>query len=149
MLNYVTLSNKSTLLSEYLGEEVYNLLDRTFEYPQDFSFNIFSVTKDYIARPDLISKDAYGDPMYADVICKLNGVSNPFELNMGMILILPAPENITSFHVKPSREEVAIETKTEDVIPQAKSKTQKRKPNEAIIGSSRFKIDQSTGVVIY
>ena len=88
MLNYVTLLNKSTIYSEYLGEEVLSLLDETFIIPETFSFNVFQVTKDYIARPDLISNDAYGDTMYADVICKLNGISNPFELNENMALIL-------------------------------------------------------------
>lgn len=149
MLNYVTLLNKSTINSEYLGEEVLSLLDRTFEYAKDFSFNVFAVTEDYIARPDLISNDAYGDTMYADVICKINGISNPFELDMGTMLILPAPEDITRFHVKPDEDVLAVENNMQDYMPQPKAKTQKRKPNEAIIGSARFKIDQSTGIVIY
>ena len=149
MLNYVTLLNKSTINSEYLGEEVLSLLDRTFEYVDDFSFNIFAVTEDYISRPDLISQDAYGDSMYADVICKINGVSNPFELNKGTMLILPSPEYITRFHVRPDDDVLAAERDMQSYMPKPKAKTQKRKPNEAIIGSSRFKIDQSTGVVIY
>jgi hypothetical protein len=151
MLDYVTLLNKSTVLSDYLGEEVYNLLDKTFELPNEYSFNVFRVTPEYVARPDLISYDAYGDSMYADVVCKLNGISNPFELNSGMILVLPAPEDITNFHVKPSAAMLDAENGTFDSIrPTAKTRTdKKRKPNEAIIGSSRFKIDQSSGVVIY
>ena len=102
MLSYTTLNFKSQLKSDYLGEDIYNLLDRTFVVPQSYIYNVFEVTRDYIARPDLISYDAYGDAMYADVICKLNGISNPFELNVGMKLILPAPDSIDDFTVRPN-----------------------------------------------
>ncbi len=34
-------------------------------------------------------------------------------------------------------------------IPIAKNINQKRKPNEAIIGDSRFRVDPVTGVIIY
>lgn len=149
MLDYVTLLNKTAKWSDYLEENELSLLDTTFILPPDFSFNVFRVTEDYIARPDLISYDAYGDSMYADVICKLNGISNPFELNMGMLLIVPAPEDITRFHIRPDADDIAADGDT-DNAPIAKLKTNtKRKPNEAIVGSSRFKIDQSSGVVIY
>jgi len=49
----------------------------------------------YIARPDLISLAVYGDDKYADVICKINGLSNPFELNEGMYLYTPDIDTIT------------------------------------------------------
>lgn len=143
---HATLLNKSTIVSDYLGEEIYNLLDQTFEIPADYSYNIFHVTEEYIARPDLISLDAYGDTMFGDVICKLNGISNPFELNEGMLIILPAPENILDFIVKPNPKE--LETYTE-IVPATKTKQSTRKTNEAILGDSRFKINPSDGVIIY
>ena len=102
MLDYSVLNLKTEMQSDYLGETVYNMLDYTFTIPYNYSYNIFEVTKEYIARPDLISLDAYGDTMYTDIICKLNGVSNPFELNEGMKLIIPTPEDITNFIVEPS-----------------------------------------------
>lgn len=149
MLDYVTLLNKTAKWSDYLEENELSLLDVTFIMPNDFAFNIFRVTEDYIARPDLISYDAYGDSMYADVICKLNGISNPFELNMGMLLIVPAPGDITKFHIRPDADDIAADEDNFNA-PVAKLKTnKKRKPNEAVVGSSRFKIDQSSGVVIY
>lgn len=143
---HATLLNKSTIVSDYLGEEIYNLLDQTFEIPTNYSYNIFHVTREYIARPDLISLDAYGDTMFGDVICKLNGISNPFELNEGMLIILPAPENILDFIIKPNPKE--LETYTE-IVPTAKTKQSTRKTNEAILGDSRFKINPSDGVIIY
>jgi hypothetical protein len=41
------------------------------------------------------------------------------------------------------------EEKLDKAKPIAKQKNQKRKPNEAIIGDKRFKIDKTRGVVIY
>lgn len=153
MLLYTTLENKNTIKSDYLNEDIINLLDKTFMLPQDFQFNILEINQEYIARPDLISLDAYGDTMYADVICKLNGVSNPFELNEGMQIILPSPDIITDFVVNPSqastdKDDINSESKTNNQ-PTAKTKNEKRKANEAILGDSRFKINKANGVIIY
>jgi len=147
MLLYSVINNKGTIYSDYLNDEIYNLLDMTFALPNNgFDFNVFDVSAQYIARPDLISKDAYGDSMYADVICKINGISNPFELNEGMKLILPRPEYILDFAIKP----LAEESEQDDIdIPTPKQRNTKRSPNEAIVGDSRFKIDSTSGVIIY
>jgi hypothetical protein len=125
------------------------MLDYTFQIPQNYSYNIYEVTQEYIARPDLISYDAYGDSRYADVVCKLNGISNPFELNVGMKLILPTPEDVSKFLISPS-----LKDKDENwgpvVISQtSKNKKSKRQANEAIVGDIRFKIDKANGVIIY
>lgn len=144
---HTSLMFKTNINSEYLGEEMINLLDKTFVIPSYYNYNIFEVTEKYIARPDLISYDAYGDEMYADVICKLNGVSNPFELNKGMRLILPSPEYIMNFIVKPSSDDIESDEKLNKPI--AKQKNEKRKPNEAIVGDRRFKIDRTSGIIIY
>ena len=146
MLTYSVLNFKREIDSDYLGERVYNMLDHTFQIPDNYIYNIFTVTEEYIARPDLISLDAYGDSMFADVICKLNGVSNPFELNAGMKLIIPSPESIIDFAVRPGDDfidDVYVSTVS------TKTKQSPRQANEAILGDSRFKIDASTGVIIY
>lgn len=144
---HTSLMFKTNINSEYLGEEMINLLDKTFVIPSYYNYNIFEVTEKYIARPDLISYDAYGDEMYADVICKLNGVSNPFELNKGMKLILPSPEHIMNFIVRPSSDDIEPDERLNKPI--AKQKNEKRKPNEAIVGDKRFKIDRTSGIIIY
>ena len=113
-------------------------------------YNIFEVTSDYIARPDLVSYNAYGDSTFTDIICKLNGISNPFELNVGMKLILPTPEDIQKFIIIPS-----IKDKDENWGPntpsqaKTKTKTSKRQANEAIVGDTRFKIDKANRIIIY
>lgn len=150
-LEFTTLNFKNTYKSEYLEEEIYNLLDLTFSMPQQYDFNIFEVTEKYIARPDLISLDAYGDTMFADVICKLNGISNPFEMNKGLKIVLPAPENIMDFSRRPVKfiNDDKIDNQSVTSTTTQKNKGSKRKPNEAIVGDKRFKIDAAAGVIIY
>ena len=148
-LDYLVLNQKKEIHSDYLGEYIYNMLDYTFEIPYYFSYNIFETTKEYIARPDLISLDAYGDSMYADIICKLNGISNPFELNEGIKLIIPTPEDITKFIVEPSIKDSDENWMNFGGGSQMKTKQSKRQANEAIVGDTRFKIDKKNRVIIY
>ena len=151
MLSYSTLNFKGEIESDYLKERTYNLLDNTFTIPSSYSFNIFEVTDEYIARPDLISHDAYGDEMFADVICKLNGISNPFELNAGTKLIIPSPDYIVDFTHKPDVSENDSNWGVDKITSNGsrKQKQSKRQANESIIGDSRFKIDTTTGIIIY
>lgn len=146
-MNYFTLANKSTIKSDYLKEEIYNFLDTTFVMPDEFDFKIIQVTEDYIARPDLISIAAYGDSDFTDIICKINGISNPFELNEGDILVIPSYDSISYFNNFPSTED--RESSEVNNVPKTKTKTEKRKANEAIIGDKRFHIDPSRRVIIY
>lgn len=145
-LFHTVLNNKTQFYSEWLEDVIINLNDPTFIIPDSYTYELMEVSEKYIARPDLVSLDMYGDSLYTDLICKLNGISNPFELNEGMVLILPSPNIIVDFmkEVHPSECE-----KPEKEQPIAKQKNEKRKPNEAVIGDKRFKIDKSRGVVIY
>jgi hypothetical protein len=153
MLQYSTINFKEIIHSDYLNEDILDLMNYTFEIPESYTYNIFEVTKEYIARPDLISLDAYGDGMFADIICKLNGVSNPFELNEGMKLIIPSPEDIMKFAIQPSLKDLdanwggILSGKQTNIT--AKNTKSKRKPNEAILGDIRFKIDKNSGIIIY
>lgn len=150
MLQYSTLNFKTEINSEYLGEKIYNLLDYTFVIPKSYTYNIFEVTQEYIARPDLISLEAYGDDMFADVICKLNGISNPFELNVGTKIILPSPEDIMNFMNHPSNKDLDSNWgPSNNIVQNRKNKQSKRQANEAIIGDSRFKINTKDGIIIY
>lgn len=148
MLLYTTLYNKTQIYSDYLGENIYNLLDETFDIPSSYTYNVFEVSKEYIARPDLISLDAYGDTMFTDVICKLNGISNPFELNEGMKLVIPSPEHILDFTHKVTTTGLKWE-KDPSKNKITKTKQSKRQTNEAIVGDTRFKVDSATGIIVY
>lgn len=146
MDTYLVFNDKSIIKSDYLNEDVYNLLDKTFEIPNSFRFDVIKVTPQYVARPDLLSYDMYGTDLYVDVICKLNGISNPFEMNEGDMIVIPSPSDITSFFVKPI---ILEQTDKENNTPKAKQRQEKRKPNSAIIGDKRFTIDTKKRVIIY
>lgn len=146
MLFHTVLNNKKTIKSDWLSDTIYNLNEQTFTIPKSYAYEVIEVNEKYIARPDLLSYDIYGDTLYADVLCKLNGISNPFELNKGMLLIIPAPENILDF----VREDLDTEEVNKGVNkPITKTKKEKRKANEAVVGDTRFKIDSNRGIVIY
>lgn len=148
---YPVLIKKNAIHSDYLDQDEIDLLSHTFSFPSSFQFNVFHVTKEYIARPDLISLDAYGDSMFADVLCKINGISNPFELNEGMNLVLPSPDTVLNFSHDPSAES---ESEDKDASSSAgptpaQKASRKRKANEAVIGDSRFRLDPQNGIIIY
>ena len=44
-------------------------------------------------RPDMISDYYYNNPNYLDILCKYNGISNPFSLYAGQVLIIPKNPN--------------------------------------------------------
>ena len=73
----------------------------------DFSstrFNVdrvVEVTDDYAMRPDLISFYAYGTDLYTDIILKCNGISNPFSIKEGDIILIPNLSDFKYFYKKP------------------------------------------------
>lgn len=151
MIFHTVLNNKKQIYSDWLQDTVINLGDSSFQIPDEYQYEILEVTEKYIARPDLLSKDIYGDTIYSDLLCKLNGISNPFELNEGMIMIIPSPDCIINFMKNPTVAECDNNNANSSVAtkPVAKAKNEKRKANEAIVGNVRFKIDKDRGVVIY
>lgn len=147
MLFHTVLNNKEIIKSDWLNDNVINLNDSTFHIPKSYQYDVIEVSERYIARPDLISNDVYGDTIYTDLLCKLNGISNPFELNEGMLLIIPSIDSIMDFMKTVSVSESDI---NDNIIkPVTKTKSEKRKANEAVVGDTRFKIDKNRGIVIY
>jgi hypothetical protein len=146
MIFHTVLNNKKIMHSDWLDDDILNLNDSTFNIPQSYQYEILELDDRYIARPDLLSLDVYGDVLYSDILCKLNGISNPFEMNKGMLVIIPSPDSIMSFMKNVDTDE------SDEIIdegPKLKTKQSKRKANEAIVGDSRFKIDKTRGIVIY
>ena len=144
-----------------------NLLETTFVWPgEDFSANIIQVTSEFIGRPDLLAKEVYGSEEYAGIICKVNGISNPIELNKDMLIALPAPDILDKFIVQESLDEIYWNDEQEDKnpvnggvrnnstkkyqLPTPKTSTDKnRRPNEALATDKRFNIDKISKRVVY
>ncbi len=68
-----------------------------------------TVTSDYAMRPDLISFYAFGVDSYADIIMKCNGISNPFAIQEGDVIIIPDLEMFKKFYTKPKPSKKEIE----------------------------------------
>lgn len=54
------------------------------------------VNADEVCRIDLISLKHYGEASYADYILKYNGISNPFSITEGDVLLIPTNEASTT-----------------------------------------------------
>ena len=153
MLNYKTIELKPEVTRN--NESFIDLLTDTFDKDLSITGYPIIVNKYYVARPDLISLAVYGDDKYGDILCKINGISNPFELNEDDTLFIPSIDYITHC-VKTNRkssefiEDEKIETiQKKDTKNFQKKKTERRSPNEQTIGDSNFVIDKSLGVVFY
>ena len=88
MLSIKTLTKKSDGLSAN-GEDVIDLTSVSFGY--NYEVNIIGlgiVSEELEMRPDLIAKIYYSDISKLDYILKFNGISNPFSLEKGTILII-------------------------------------------------------------
>ena len=153
MLNNKILQNKP--LINYNNETGQDLLYKSIDFNGDMIGKYLKVNEYYIARPDLISLACYGDDSYGDVLCKINGISNPFELNEGMILFIPNYDHLVSIcDRKPNESDVNIVLDDNTIynngkIGNQKLKNESRSPNEQTIGDKNYIIDKSLGLVIY
>ena len=155
MLNYDILNNKPTISIN--DENGIDLLYKTIDYNDDGEEKgqFLQVNEYYIARPDLISLACYGDDKYADILCKLNGISNPFELNEGMVLFIPTFEYMNHIIDRKGRNKKIEKIEDKDTISvnqklgAQKEKNEKRSPSQQIVGDSNYIIDKSLGVVFY
>jgi hypothetical protein len=64
--------------------------------PNDFTYHI--VKPDEEMRPDLISSEYYGTENFLDILCKFNGISNPFSLERDQLLKIP--KNPSKYYVE-------------------------------------------------
>lgn len=157
MLNYRTLEYKpTTSLKDENGRDVkyLDLLAKTWKsWEGDPYVNPIVVNEYYIARPDLISLAVYGDDKYGDLICKFNGISNPFELNEGMVLFIPDINWVNEGTDK--RETSACDLITPGETIQTKDKlkslrTDARSSSTPTVGDAApFVIDKTLGLVFY
>jgi hypothetical protein len=116
-----------------------------------YEYRIVEVTDDYIARPDLISLAVYGTDKYADIICKINGISNPFELNTGMKLIIPSESNFSTLLKVGKPTETLLKNNSIGgiVSNNQKLRNEKRSPGEQTVGDYLFKIDRDNCIIYY
>lgn len=173
MLDYNILAQKP-VITKYVDNKPITFIDLTSKtynkYIDDENLGqaIF-VDENYVARPDLISLAVYGDDKYADIICKANGISNPFELNKGMILYIPSSAVLNKLFTGSKNENDLLEEfkskskknnnkfvsgNVEETIEKKrknlqKLKSERRSPGEQTVNDRNYYIDKSLGIVIY
>lgn len=154
MLEYLILEKKPSI--DINNERGIDLLYKTLDLDKSYSGGFITVNEYYVARPDLISLATYGTDKYGDIICKVNGISNPFELNEGMVLFIPTFESINNL-IDIKTNTTSITEKLEDsneisVIKREgaqKAKNESRSPANQIIGDQNYIIDKSLGLIFY
>lgn len=157
MVDYKILNRKPFINKN--NEKCYDLLAQTYKgfIPEEanIDYTILVVNKYYVARPDLISLAVYGDDCYADIICKINDISNPFELNEDDLLIIPSIDVIDAL-IERSPQASQFITKSNNSIASTKAIndnrkkiSEKRSSNDMTLGNSNYVIDRSLGIVFY
>ena len=153
MLDYKILDYKSKINKN--NDTYIDLMSDSFNMSSvAFNGQVIIVNKYYVARPDLVSLAIYGTDDYADIICKINGISNPFELNENDILFLPDIEFIRNCCKQSSSKSEIVETEDEILTPKKtnnfqKKKNERRSSNEQLEGEQNYVIDKSLGLIFY
>lgn len=139
-------------------EKAYDLFRKTFNNEQSLTNDLVTyieVTEEYVARPDLVSLVLYGSDQYADIICKINGLSNPFELNTGMILKCPVQQmlqwlvNLMDDPVEGFIEDEDKPAFVDNKDNYKKSKSEKRSPNESTVFDHNYTLSNDNRFVFY
>ena len=151
MLDYTILNKKKKY--KINNDEALDLLSSDFpiNYAK-LTGSVIIVNKYYVARPDLISLAVYGDDKYADFNCKVNFISNPFELNENMVLMIPSINYIadnTSYDSLKSDFIKSGDDEIKELKNDQKKVNERRSPNEQTYGENNFVIDHSLGLVFY
>lgn len=152
MLDYKILEYKYKYTKD--NDTFVDLMSNSYNIPYKYEGFPLLVSKYYVARPDLISLAVYGSDEYADIICKINGISNPFELNEGDLIYIPDVDTVANcFHMADSKE--AIAEPNDNILNQKKKnnfqkkKDQRRSSNEQVEGDKIFVIDKSLGMIFF
>lgn len=155
-LDYKILNKKPIV--ERNGIKFQDLAVQTINPNVELSGSFLVVNKYYVARPDLIALAVYGDDQYADILCKVNGISNPFELNENDVIILPHVESLMDLTNMSPTESVFVD-KTDKTSPELvtgflntdlqREINSSRSPNEQTKGMKNLIVDDENGLLIY
>ena len=153
-LDYKILNKKPIITRN--GVKFQDLAVQTIDPSVEISGSFLVVNKYYVARPDLIALAVYGDDRYADILCKVNGISNPFELNENDVIILPHVETLMDLMNMSPVEPVFVDGKNNNELVTGFMDTElqrdvnsSRSPNEQTKGMTNIVIDEENGLILY
>ena len=105
-MNLKTLKTKNIIKEPTsLGDEKkFDLTSPSLVIVNEAKLKAYHHVSEYeVARLDLISLKYYGNTSYVDVICKANGISNPFAVAPGTILAIPDRDAVSYSFKKPKK----------------------------------------------
>lgn len=151
-LDYRILKTKPTVNRN--GETSLDLLSSVIDPSLSMGGQMVIVNKYYVARPDLLSLAMYGEDRFGDIICKVNGISNPFELNEDDVVFIPDIEYVTdciktptpSTFIKDDEKETVGKKNLDTLRKPARSM---RSGNEQTTADRNYIIDKSLGMIFY
>lgn len=153
-LDYKILNKKPIITRN--GVKFQDLAVQTIDPSVEISGSFLVVNKYYVARPDLISLAVYGDDKYADILCKINGISNPFELNENDVIILPHVETLMAITNMEPVESVFVDGNNNNELVTGFMDTElqrdinsSRSPNEQTKGMTNIVVDDENGIILY
>ena len=88
-----------------VGDRIIDLISSSFDFEKDsgISEGIIRVNEEEIMRPDLLSIRLYADQQYYEALLKYNGISNPFSLDEGDLLLTPQFKSLEAMLVSPKQ----------------------------------------------
>jgi hypothetical protein len=112
MFDSYILSRKPEKVIKDTTEKVIDLAARTLRSVNARMQTLAKVKDGEQARPDLVSVRVYGEDTYQDQICKMNGISNPYSLNIDDTLVIPNTVSFSrdvQFETEPVQAEVPLD----------------------------------------
>lgn len=114
------------------GDTVVDLISSTFNFNASVApaEGYCQVLPDEQARPDLVANRVYGDQQLWEALLKYNGVSNPFSLEAGYILLTPPFKDLEKLISVPKQileKGVEITDRTEDRLLNPRTVEDKRR----------------------
>lgn len=90
-----TIDSKSTY-NDADGYEVIDLGKSIFgnQVDRNIVYSIYRVPAEMEMRPDLVSNAMYGSSEYAEMVMKYSGISNPFAISEGDVVMLPSMSTV-------------------------------------------------------
>ena len=84
--------DRKNLFKKPDGNVIRDLTKTMFDFKTNnyVNYSVYRVPNDYEMRPDLISQSVYNNTIYAEYILKYNGISNPFSIDTGDIILIPS-----------------------------------------------------------
>jgi hypothetical protein len=134
--------DKKPLFTRPDGIEIKDLTSSMFDMKVNnyIKYTLYKIPKEYEMRPDLISGAVYNNTLYAELILKYNGISNPFSIKEGDIILIPSLNSINAIVAKPEGTDVdgakAIRNSYKYIDPTKIPKTDDNFQNRQIIGGA-------------